>query len=85
MRIFGLPKNSVTGVSPFEVHFGRPPNTTLSLAAERLSTRVNLDNQLLERDLLTPEQHREQCDSRPRMKLVKKAQSSPALSPYLGD
>ena len=77
-------KNSVTGVSPFELHFGRPPITELSLAAERLSTRVNLDNQQLERDLLTTEQRREQCDSRPRIKLVKKGQSSPAVSPYFG-
>ena len=30
-------KNSVTGFSPFELHFGRPPNTALSLAAERRS------------------------------------------------
>ena len=46
--------------------------------------RVNLDNQHLERDLLTTEQRREQCDSRPRIKLVKKRQSSPAVSPYFG-
>ena len=39
-----ITKNSVTGVSPFELHFGRPPNTELSIAAERLSTGVNLDN-----------------------------------------
>ena len=60
-------KKSVTGVSPFELHFGRSLNTELSIAAERLSTGVNLDNQQLERDLLTPEQRREQCDSRPRV------------------
>ena len=77
-------KNSLTGVSPFELHFGRLPNTELSLAAERLSTRVNLDNQQLERDLLTTEQRRKQSDSRPRIKLVKKGQSSPAVSPYFG-
>ena len=75
-------KNSVTGVSPFVLHFSRPPNTELSLAAERLSTRVNLDNQQLERNLLTTEQRREQCDGRPRIKLVKKGQSSPAVSPW---
>ena len=78
-----ITKNSVTGVSPFELHFGGPPNTELSIAAERLSTGVNLDNQQLERDL-TPEQRREQCDSRPRVKLVKKGQSSPIVSPYFG-
>ena len=38
----------------------------------------------MERDLLTPEQRREQCDSRPRIKLVKKRQSSPTVSPYFG-
>ena len=79
-----ITKNSVNGVSPFELHFGRAPNKELSIAAERLSTGVNLDNQQLERDLLTPEQRREQCDSRPRIKLVKKGQSSPAVSPYFG-
>ena len=77
-------KNSVTGVSPFELHFGRPPNTELSIAAERLSSGVHLDNQQLERDLLTPEQRREQCDSRPRIKVVRKGQSSPTVSPHFG-
>ena len=75
-------KNSVTGVSPFELHFGRPPNTELSIAADRLSSGIHLDNQRLERDLLTPEQRREQCDSRPRIKVVKKRQSSPMVSPH---
>ena len=79
-----ITKKSVSGISPLELHFGRPPNTELSRAAERLSTRVNLDNQQLERDLLTTEQRREQCDSRPRIKLVKKGQSSPTVSPYFG-
>ena len=77
-------KNSVTGVSPFELHFGRPPNTELSTAADRLSSGIHLDNQRLERDLLTPEQRREQCDSRPRIKVVKKGQSSPTVSPHFG-
>ena len=79
-----ITKKSVTGVSPFELHFGRPPNTELSIATERWSTGVKLDNQQLERDLLTPEQRREQCDSRPRIKLVKKGQSSPTVSPFFG-
>ena len=79
-----ITKNSVTGVSLFELHFGRPPNTELSIAAERLSTGLNLVKQQSERDLLTPEQCREQCDSRPRIKLVKKGQSSPTVSPYFG-
>ena len=73
-------KKSVTGFSPFELHFGYPPNTELSLAAERLSSRVNLDNQHLER----AEQRREQCDSRPRIKIVKKGQASPSVSPKIG-
>ena len=79
-----MTKNSVTGVSPFELLFGRIPNTELSLAAERFSTSVNLDNQQLERHLLTTERRREQCDSRPRNKLVKKGQCSPSGSPYFG-
>ena len=41
-------KNTVTGSSPFELHFGRPPNTEMSIAAERLSSRVNLDYRALE-------------------------------------
>ena len=39
---FHLTKNSVTGFSPFELYFGRPLNKELSIAAERLSLRVNL-------------------------------------------
>ena len=74
-----MTKNSVTRFSHFELHFGRPPNTELSLAAERLSSRVNLDDQQLERDLLTAEQRREQCDSRPSIKCVKKGQFSPSV------
>ena len=77
-------KNSVTRVLLFELHFGRPSNTELSFAAERLSTHVNLDNQQMERNFLTTEQRREQCDSRPRIKLVKKGLSSPAVPPYFG-
>ena len=77
-------KKSVTGVSFFELHFGRPSNSELSLVAERLSTHVNLDNQQLERDFLNTEQRREQCDSRPRIKLVTKGLSSPAVPPYFG-
>ena len=38
----------------------------------------------MERDLLTAEQRREQCDSRPRIKFVKKGQSSPSVSPFFG-
>ena len=38
----------------------------------------------MERDLLTTEPRREQCDSRPRIKLVKKGHSSPSVSPYFG-
>ena len=79
-----MTKNSVTVFPPFESHFGRPPKTELSLAAERLSSRVNLDNQQLERDLLTAKQRWEQCDCRSRIKFVKKGQSSPSVSPHFG-
>ena len=41
----GITKNSVTGVSTFELHFGRPPNRELSLAAERLYCKVRRSNQ----------------------------------------
>ena len=66
----------------FDLDFGRKPNTELSFAAERLSPRFNLDNQQLKWDLLTAEQRREHCDSRPRVKVVRKGQSNPSVCPY---
>ena len=75
-------KKSVAGLSPFEIQFGRVSNTELSITesfiAECLSSHVNLDEQQLIRDLLTSEQRRKQCDSRPRIKVVRKGKSGPS-------
>ena len=77
-------KNSETGSSPFELQFGRSPNTDLSIVAARPSSCVNIDEQQLGWNLLTAEQRGEQCDSRPRNKVVKKGQPSPSVKPYFG-
>ena len=67
-------KNSDTEFFPFQLHFGRAPNAELSIAAERLSSRIRSDNYRLKRDLLTAEQRQQQCDSRPRGKVVRMGQ-----------
>ena len=59
-----------TEFSHFELQFGRKPNTELSTDAEYLPSRVNLENQQLERDLLRAEKRQEQCDRRPRVKVM---------------
>ena len=76
---------SVTGFPPFELHFGRPPNAELSLAAERLSSRVNLDNQQLEPDLLTAEQRRDNVTADPGLNLSRKGNPAHQYRHILGD
>ena len=51
-------KNSVTYSSPFELQFGKKPNSEWSLKSENLKSKLNLDsrNLYLERDVLTAEQ-----------------------------
>ena len=66
----------------FDLEFGRKPNTEISFNAERLSSLFNLDNQQLKWDLLTAEQRREHCDSRSRVKIVRKWQSNLSVCPY---
>ena len=74
-------KNSFTGKSPFELHFDRKRNSEWSLATDKLKSKLHLDEQNLERDLLTAEERRELCDSRPRVKVVKKGYQSREVSP----
>ena len=50
-----ITKNSVTGLSPFEFHFGRKPNSEWSLATDNFKSKILLDEQNMERDLLTAE------------------------------
>ena len=76
-----ITKNSVTGLSPFELHSGRKPSSEWSLATDSFESKIFLDKQNLERDLLTAEKIRELCDSRPRVKMVKKGHHSRDNSP----
>ena len=74
-------KNSVTGLSPFELYFDRKPNSEWSLATDNFESKIVLDKQNLERDLLTADERRELCDSSPRVKVVKKGHHSRDTSP----
>ena len=75
-----IAKNSVNGLSLYELHFGRKPNSEWSLATDNLKSEILLDKQILERDPLTADERRELCDSRPRVKVVKKGQQSRDVS-----
>ena len=74
-------KNSVTNFSPFELQFGRKPNSEWSLMSEKLKSNLFLDSKNLERDVLTAEQRRKNCDSRERVKIVMKGSRSPDITP----
>ena len=63
-------RNTVTNSSPLELQLGRKPTSEWSLRSKNLKSKLNLDSRNLERDVLTAEQRRENCDSRPRMKIV---------------
>ena len=76
-----ITKNSVTNISPFELHFGRKPKSEWALANDNLKSKILLDKQNLERDLLTVKERRELCDSRPCVKVVKKGHQSRDVSP----
>ena len=52
--------------------------------SENVKSKLNLDSRNLERDVLTPEQRREDCDSRPRVKIKKKGSSRPDVTPGFG-
>ena len=66
--------------SPFELHFGRKPNTEWSQAFHNV---VNSDTsaQRLERNLLTPDQIASQDYSRDRAKVVPRGSASPQIAP----
>ena len=66
--------------SPFEMHFGRKPNTEWSQAFHNI---VNSDTsaQRLERNLLTPDQIASQDYSRDRVKVVPRGSLSPQITP----
>ena len=76
-----ITKKSVTVLSPFELHFGRKPNSEWSLATDIFTPKIVLDEQNLERDLLTPEERIELCESKLRVKVVKKGLHSRDTSP----
>ena len=75
--------HSILAKLPFELHFGRKPNTEWSNFRDKLICSLNLDQQKLERFLLKPEEMRESADSRTRMKVVKKEMVSRDVSPKL--
>ena len=67
-------KHSTLKVSPFELHFGRKPNTEFSLARDNV-VHSPTSAQGLERNLLTPEQRSSQDYSRDRAKVVPRGSS----------
>ena len=67
-------KHSTLKVSPFELHFGRKPNTEFSLARANV-VHSPTSAQGLERNLLTPEQQSSQDYSRDRAKVVPRGAS----------
>ena len=78
-----ISRHSILKKSPFELHFGRKPNTEWSNFRDKLKFSLNLDKQRLERSLLKPEKMRESADSRTRLKVVKKGMASRDVSPKL--
>ena len=72
-------KHSLLKKSPFELHFGRKPNTCFSLLRDKLLDNLDCDN--LEKNMLTPEQMRKTSDSRTRFKEVHKEETSRSVSP----
>ena len=72
--------HSILKKSPFELHFGRKPNTEWSQAFHNI---VNSDTsaQRLERNLLTPNQIASQDYSRDRAKVVPRGSASPPIAP----
>ena len=74
-------KHSTLKVSPFELHFGRKPNTEFSLARDNV-VHSSTSAQGLERNLLTPEQRSSQDYSRDRAKVVPRGASHSPEIPY---
>ena len=70
--------HSVLKKSPFELHFGRKPNTVWSRARNNV-VQSDTSAQGLERNLLTPDQIASNDYSRDRAKVVPRGSSSPTL------
>ena len=66
--------------SPFEIHFGRKPNTEWSQAFINV-VQPDTPAQGLERNLLTPDQIASQDYSRDRAKVVSRGSTSPTVGP----
>ena len=71
---------SVLKKSPFELHFGRKPNTEWSQARNNV-LKSDTSAQGLERNLLTPDQIASQDYSRDRAKIVPRGSTSPTVPP----
>ena len=69
---------SVVKKSPFELHFGRKPNTIWSQARNNV-VQSDTSAQGLERNLLTPDQIASKDYSRDRAKVVPRGSSSPTI------
>ena len=74
------PKFSVLKKSPFELYFGRKPNTEFSQAINNILTHDNLA-QGFERNLLTPAHIPSQNYSQDRVKVVPRGSSSTHVTP----
>ena len=70
--------HSVLKKSPFELHFGRKPNTVWSQARNKV-VQSDTSAQGLERNLLTPDQIASNDYSRDRAKVVPRGSSSPTI------
>ena len=70
--------HSVLKKSPFELHFGRKPNTVWS-QARNIVVQSDTSAQILERNLLTPDQIASNDYSRDSTKVVPRGSSSPTI------
>ena len=75
-------KHSTLKTSPFELHYGRKPNTEFSIARDNVC-HSPASAQELERNLLTPEQRSSQDYSRDRAKVVPSGASYSPDVPYI--
>ena len=69
-------KHATLKKSPFEIHFGRKPNTEFSLARDKILANAS-DQSSLARSLLKPEDRNSQDYSLDRVKVVKRGSHSP--------
>ena len=75
-------RNSVTNSSPFELQVRRKPYSEWSFMSEKIKSKINLVRlQELRKGRANRGKRRENCDSRTRVKIVKKGSSSPDITP----